>query len=262
MAFMFLTLPFQPYSGFSLVGWASVFLLARHWGGCGFRSAWADGEAVCPPYRACPPSGKMRVSFYRACHFWRYELFYVLIKVLIFNMTFDLSSFISTLLSALIGVVTSWIIAHWYYRKTGPVERMLKEIKSALPTLLHPVIYPQFYGSDAVTVSPSQSFPKDLDIPHIEYAVLSKRTIFDGDFLEVLLKLRDMGRNLENPSGIRVRDHLERDVAVRSNGLGFASVTFRADLKEDIQKNYLTVTLEDASGKRNTQSIPFFIHSR
>ena len=28
------------------------FLLAHHWGECGFRSAWADGEAVCPPYRA------------------------------------------------------------------------------------------------------------------------------------------------------------------------------------------------------------------
>ena len=34
------------------VGWASVFLLAHHWGRCGFRSAWADDEAVCPPYRA------------------------------------------------------------------------------------------------------------------------------------------------------------------------------------------------------------------
>ena len=34
------------------VGCASVFLLAHHWGRCRFRSAWADGEVVCPPYRA------------------------------------------------------------------------------------------------------------------------------------------------------------------------------------------------------------------
>ena len=39
-------------SGLACVGWASVFLLAHHWGSCGFRSAWADDEAVCPPYRA------------------------------------------------------------------------------------------------------------------------------------------------------------------------------------------------------------------
>lgn len=178
------------------------------------------------------------------------------------NMTFDLSSFINILLSGLIGVVTSWVIAHWYYRKHGPVGRMLKEIKRVLPEYFHPIIYPQFYSLDAVTIAPSQSSPKDLDVPHIEYAILSKKRIVDGDDVEVLFKLRDMGRNLENPSGIRARDHLDRDVAVRSIGLGFASIAFRAELKPGSPQSHLTVTLEDVGGKRKTQSIPFSIHSR
>ena len=29
-----------------------LFACPHHWGRCGFRSAWADDEAVCPPYRA------------------------------------------------------------------------------------------------------------------------------------------------------------------------------------------------------------------
>jgi len=177
-------------------------------------------------------------------------------------MVFDLPSFVNLLLSTVLSVVVSWIIAQWYYRKSGPVERMLKEIKSVLPSYFHPVIYPQFYSSDIMTVSPDQPFPKDTDTPHIECATFSKKVILDGDSVDVLLKVRDTGRNLENPSGIDVRDHLERELAVKSIGLGFAAITLRANLDSKHPPHQLTVTLTDTAGKRNTQSIPFLVHSR
>jgi len=177
-------------------------------------------------------------------------------------MAFDLPSFVNLVVSAAISVVLSWLIAHWYYRKSGPVERMLKEIKSVLPSYFHPVIYPQFYSSDIMTVSPDQPFPNDPDTPHIECVTFSKKVIVDGDRVDVLLKVRDTGRNLENPSGISVRDHLERELAVKSIGLGFAAITLRAKLDAKDPLTKLTVTLTDTAGKRNTQSIPFLVHSR
>ena len=174
-------------------------------------------------------------------------------------LTFDFSAIINLVISGLIGVFTSWIVTHWYYKKNSPSERILKEIEKALPNYFLPVLYPQFFSSESAKVLPDPPPPEDKDIPHVEYARLSTSKIPACAFVEVLLKVRDLGLNLENPSGIKIRDQLERDLAIKRAGMGFVTFKFMTDPLPQSGQCALTVTLEDSNGRHNVQSIPFSI---
>jgi len=176
--------------------------------------------------------------------------------------TFDWPSFINIVLSALIGVITSLAISHRYYLKNSPTKHILDQIKSALPFYLLPLTYKQFYSSEARRVTPDQSPPDDRDIPYIKYATFTKSDIFEGDYIEVLFRISDTGENLENPSGLKIRDHKNRELAVKFIELGFASVSFIADKNEGRHESFLTVTLQDTGSKTNTQSVKFIIKTR
>ena len=121
------------------------------------------------------------------------------------------------------------------------------------------MLFPQFYGAHAFTILPNQRAPQNTDIPHLEHAVFSRKAIKAGEHVEILLSIRDTGRNLENPSGIHVMDHKQRDLAPRAIGFGYALVAFVADVQAHGGENLITVSLHDLSGNRNTQSLSFEI---
>lgn len=174
-------------------------------------------------------------------------------------MTFDLVSFVNLVISSLIGVASGLLITHWYWRRSAPVERIVKELKLVLPYYLHPIRHPQFYSPSARKVAPDQEAPADTDVPHIEYAVLSNNVITAGSDFEVMLSIRDTGRNFENPDGLLIRDHVGREVHANFSGLGFASAAIVATPNPTQQVNTITVRLRDTVGKENEQSISFHI---
>jgi hypothetical protein len=174
-------------------------------------------------------------------------------------MTFDLPSFFNIVLSGLIGVITSWFITHWYYLKNSPTERMLKELRKALPNYLLPVVEPQFYRSDSERLLPFPAPPEDPDIPHAEYAILSDRNPAPNVPLQVLFKIRDLGFDLENPSGVQVCDHLQRQLSVQRIGLGYITVQFITTPLPCSGQYALTITLSDQGGRINTQSVRFYV---
>ena len=106
---------------------------------------------------------------------------------------------------------------------------------------------------------PSPEPPENKDIPHVEYAVISQQSIKPNTQVEALIKLRDLGFDLENPSGVSVRDHLQRPLSVERIGLGYVEIHFMATTSSEIAHYAFTVTLVDHGGRANTQSIPFRI---
>lgn len=166
---------------------------------------------------------------------------------------------LSIILGSIIGALVSWLIAHIYWKLNAPVERVVKELKDVLPHYLHPLRYPQFYTHDVMKVEAEQEVPKESDIPRVTHAVFSKKDIRDGDKVEVLLHLLDLGRNLENPDGISVKDHFDRDCPVLFAGLGLACFEFTAN-KTDGKGSYrLTVNLKDTARNTNSQTFIFTI---
>lgn len=174
-------------------------------------------------------------------------------------MTFDLANFINIAIGCVLGAIVSWIIAHFYWKLNAPMERVVKELKAVLPHYLQPLRYPQFYTDDAVTVSPEEAAPKDTDIPHVTHAIFSRKDIHAGDQVEVLLHLIDLKRNLENPSGITAKDHLNRALPVHFNGLGLASLEFVAEQLSGETQHKLTIDLADTAGNKNSQTLVFTI---
>lgn len=174
-------------------------------------------------------------------------------------MSFDPVAFLNLVLSSLIGVATGWAIAHWYWKRSAPVERIVKELKRALPYYLHPLRYPQFYSQSAKKITPDQQPPADTDVPHVVYAVLSHHVIRAGSDFEVLLNILDTGRNFENPDGLQMHDHVGRSVSVQFAGLGFASAMIIATPVDGRQAGKITVRLKDTAGMANEQTLSFDI---
>lgn len=177
-------------------------------------------------------------------------------------MTFDPVAFVNLLISSLVGVTAGWLIAHWYYVRAAPVERILKELKRVLPYYLHPVRYPQFYSPSAKRVEPEQPPPADTDVPHVLYAISSRHAISPGSPFELLLCIRDTGRNFDNPQGLSLEDHRQRSIAPEFSGLGFASAAFIADVDTGVTDYRISIRLRDTSGKENRQTLLFHIKPR
>jgi hypothetical protein len=73
---------------------------------------------------------------------------------------FDVAAFINLVLGTLLSVLTSWLIAHWYFKKKSPAERIGAEIQSDLRRALMPILYPQFYDSSKTTGIPRTGIPR------------------------------------------------------------------------------------------------------
>ena len=177
-------------------------------------------------------------------------------------MNIDYPSLVNLVISALIGVITSWWISHIYYLKNSPTERILQEIQKGLPNYLLPVVKPQFYRSDSDKVLPLPEPPQDKNIPHVEYAIFSKRDNYANDQAQALIKVKDLGFDLENPGGISVLDHLQRPLPVQRIGLGYIEVEFIVTPIAAGSNYNLTVSLRDAGGRNNAQSVKFHVAER
>lgn len=172
-------------------------------------------------------------------------------------MTFDPVAFVNLLLSSLIGVASGWLIAHLYWKRSAPVERILKELKRVLPAYLHPLRYPQFHTPSARSVEPTPAGPADLDVPRLVGAVLSEHPVRPGTQLELLLNILDRGRNFDNPAGLDIRDHRGRKVAAEFAGIGYAIARIDAVPAEGMAAGCITVQLADTAGKSHRQTLCF-----
>jgi hypothetical protein len=171
-----------------------------------------------------------------------------------------------TVVSTLVGVLAGWGATHYYFMKSSAAERIAEQIKVGLQKALIPILYPHFYNPErAVTVYPEQPPPQNMDVPFVEYAIYGEKVIRSGQAVEVLIKLRDVGSDLDNPHGVTVRDHRGNRLAVVPLGLGFARVTFHTVADERPGPRRLTVDLQDMGDhtrgvpNRNVQSLLFVI---
>lgn len=168
--------------------------------------------------------------------------------------------------SAVVSVLCSWLIAAVYFKKKSPTERVARQIQKALKQSLIPILYPHFFDQErSIVIYPEQPAPEDQDVPRVEYARVSPRDIFPGTSVEVLLKLIDLGLDLDNPGGVRARDHRGRSAGVVGLGLGFCRFRFVVEETETKAKTQLTIELADKGehcrGKRNrnVQTFPFIV---
>jgi hypothetical protein len=172
-------------------------------------------------------------------------------------MSFDPVAFVNLLLSSLIGVASGWLIAHWYWKRSAPVERILKELKGALPQYLHPLRFPQFHAPTAHRIEFDVTRPPDLDVPRLVSVVLSRNPVAPGAAVELLLNFVDRGRNFENPAGLQIHDHCGRAVKAHFAWLGYATATFEATPLPGSDSGRITVRLRDTAGHENVQTLDF-----
>lgn len=171
-----------------------------------------------------------------------------------------------TLISTLVGVFAGWATTHLYFRKATPAEKIADQIKTGLQKALLPVLYPHYFNHEkALTVHPEQPAPPNTDIPHVEHAVFAEKTVRVNQKADVLIKIKDTGFDLVNPTGVMVRDHKDNRLAVVPIGFGFVQITFHVAANERPGIHRLTVELRDLGhhtrGKpnQNIQSLLFTV---
>ena len=170
-------------------------------------------------------------------------------------MQFDLPSLVNLVLSSLIGVATSWWISHLYFKKNSPTQRILDELQKELPNYLLPVIRPQFFTSNSLKTLPEPGAPTDKDFPHVEYAKFEHRSYSLDQQIQALLKVTDLGYDLENPTGISILDHRQRPLPLQRTGFGFLEIQFISSALSRGEKYFLTISLRDLGGRTYTQRI-------
>ena len=171
-----------------------------------------------------------------------------------------------TIFSTMAGIVSAWGLTHYYFKKSSPAERIAAQIKLGLQKALYPLLYPQFFdGARTLTILPEQPQPTDRDVPRVEFAKLVGLTVHCGQEVQMLIKLKDDGFDLDNPRGITVRDHRDNPLAVVPLGFGYIRISFRTADNERFGQHRITVEMIDmghhTSGtpNRNTQSLVFVI---
>lgn len=179
---------------------------------------------------------------------------------------FSWGALASLVINAVVSVLASWFVASIYFKKVTRAEKIADQIRSGLQKALLPIIHAQFFdGQKSFRVHPHQPPPKNQDIPFVEYALFSEKRFCAGQKIEVLLKLKDTGFDLDNPAGVSVRDHEGRALGVVPIGLGYAKVTLHISSKALPGERELTVDLTDIGEHRNSvpnrnvQTLPFVI---
>jgi hypothetical protein len=170
---------------------------------------------------------------------------------------FDVAAFINLVLGTLLSVLTSWLIAHWYFKKKSPAERIGAEIQSDLRRALMPILYPQFYDSSKrLQVSPEQGYP-GRDIPYVKEAIFSQKEFPRGGKVEVLLSIRDSSKNLDTETGIKVYDHKRQSVGVIVIGFSFVTFDLLVAANERTGEHKITVELKDDLNNSNVMTFKF-----
>ena len=165
--------------------------------------------------------------------------------------------------NAAVSVACSWLVAAIYFRKETVAERIGSQISSSLRMALIPVLYNEFFSVDSSgEVRPKQPPPKNLDVPHVEYAIFAQQHVCCGDSVEVLIKLLDTGSNLDNPRGVSVRDHEDRPLGVRGLGFGFCRCTLNIAADARPGPRVLTIYLQDEDKHECTQNVAFRVEKR
>lgn len=180
-------------------------------------------------------------------------------------LDFDLAAFINLVISSIIGVLTGWGISRHYFKKVAPAEIIADQLRSGLQKALMPILYPHFFNKEnSFIIHPEQPGPTNKDVPSVEYAVVRGNAIFSNQRVEVLIKVIDLGGDLDNPNGISIRDHKDNHLGVVAIGLGFAHFSFHTS-NDAAGPQRLTVTLQDEGHhvgnrkNRNVQTLPFSV---
>jgi hypothetical protein len=167
----------------------------------------------------------------------------------------ELDSAVNIIISSVSGAAVSWAISHYYFRKETRAEVIADQIRNGLQRALIPVLYPQYFRQEKrLVVHPTQPIPKNLDVPHVEYAIFADGSIHPGQKVDVLLKVRDLGFDLPNPDGISIRDHRNNALGIIPLGLGYVETTLHTFPEDHPGPNKLTVELQDLGVR--TKSVP------
>lgn len=173
---------------------------------------------------------------------------------------------VDTVISTFVGMVSGWITAYYFFKKARPADKVFDQIKYGLQNALLPILYPKFYDPDRVlTVYPEQVSPQNTDIPFVEYAIFSEKAIYRNQKIDVLLKIRDSGLDLDVPHGVTIRDHRDNYVGVVAIGFGFVRISFNTGIEDRFATHKLTVNLQDTGEQNgrvphnNTQSLLFSV---
>lgn len=167
------------------------------------------------------------------------------------------------ILNVVISVLCSWAVAAYYFRKETGAEKIGDQIRYALQHALFPVLHSEFFSENASgAVLPEQAIPRNNDIPHVEHVRFNLRDIKQGDTVGILLKVRDLGYNLDNPAGIILRDHEDRPLGIVPLGLGFCRSAAHVADECLPGPHCLTVELRDEAGHSNVQTIAFLVAKR
>lgn len=180
-----------------------------------------------------------------------------------------METFASIAANAAVSVTCSWIVAAIYFRKVTPAEKISDQIRHGLQRSLFPMLFPRFFDQEtALVVAPEQATPANLDVPHVEYIRIDRSTARGGSIADVLMKVRDLGYDLDVPNGIRVKDHRARPVGVVGLGLGFCRFSIPLDVDMGLKLMRITIELADCGEhtKRrpntNVQTIVFLVGER
>jgi hypothetical protein len=171
----------------------------------------------------------------------------------------------NTIISTLLGGAIGWFIAGYYFHKPSRAEKIVDQVRFGLQKSLFPILYPDFFDPrSSIIVHPEQPAPADKDKPHVDCAFFKDGVINLNQTVEVLIKVMDLGFDLENPQGISIRDHRGNDLHVIPIGLGHVKTEFRTAFDDRLGTHRLTVTLQDTGEHRgipnhNVQSLAFTI---
>lgn len=155
-------------------------------------------------------------------------------------------------IGGIISAAISIIVSNHYFKKESRSEKISNQVKLGLQKALFPALYPQFFNPEtSQIVRPIEPAPRDKDVPFVEYALINHKSIRPGTKVEILIKLRDDGFDLDNPRGVSVRDHHQNSLEVSPLGLGFMRIVLRTP-KSDLAGDYhLSVFLKDEGVNNN-----------
>jgi hypothetical protein len=167
-------------------------------------------------------------------------------------------------LSAFVASVTTWTLKRSDPRN-GEIGSII-QIKNALQNALIPLLFPELFNpGSSQTVLPEQDRPDDTDVPHVLLARFPK-TISAGDEVNIVFRVYDSGLDLITPSGVKVKDHNDNELAVQALGVGFLQTSFRVRENDRAEQHRLTVILDDIGEHRRgkkpnhlVQTLPFSV---
>jgi hypothetical protein len=174
---------------------------------------------------------------------------------------FDLKDVISIAIGTSIGGVISWLVTHFYWLKSKPLENISKQIQNMNQTMYTGLRqnfvydkYPEFSAFTAFSPDVPLFDATNLDRPQLHWIRFQKIPT-SGERVKFLMKVIDEGLNFENPEGAKVIDYKNHNLTLIDAGFGCIIGELQTE-KNDKGMKTLTITLTDnpLNSKPNTYS--------